>query len=393
MKRLTYFILLSLVPMIISAQATNELYRKYIEQYKKEAQNQQKKHGIPASITLAQGLLESAAGRSELATKANNHFGVKCTSDWKGESYRHDDETKQECFRKYKHAEESYEDHSLFLLRPRYKELFDLKITDYKGWAHGLKKCGYATDPGYAGKLIKIIEDYGLTQYDKPNTKKSDKEEQSSESAQANEPTAAVVPVVGAAAADNTTNETNKNDSKKESKKDRKKDSKNNNDKGGKNKEKSKEVTKKEEPKDNIIPPANKEEEQVAEQYQKVKMKSTDLVHEHQVYKCNGKKFIVAHAGDTFESIGLEYNIYESTLRKYNDIVNPKYQLEEGDKIYLQRKKKYAEKKYAHYRVHNDDNIWKIAQDKGMQMNSIYDLNGIPRGENVMKNQLLKLRK
>lgn len=137
-------------------------YVDYINQYKQIALEQQRLHNIPASITLAQGLLESAAGKSELATKANNHFGIKCTSDWKGESYRHDDETKQECFRKYRHAEESYEDHSKFLLRDRYKPLFALSVQDYKGWARGLRECGYATDPKYPEKLIRIIEDYGL---------------------------------------------------------------------------------------------------------------------------------------------------------------------------------------------------------------------------------------
>ena len=134
----------------------------YIEQYRDIAIAQQREHGIPASITMAQGLLESGAGQSDLARKAHNHFGIKCTSDWKGDSYRHDDDRKQECFRKYRHARESYEDHSKFLLRDRYKSLFSLPLTDYKGWAAGLSKCGYATDPKYPEKLIKIIEDYRL---------------------------------------------------------------------------------------------------------------------------------------------------------------------------------------------------------------------------------------
>ncbi len=137
-------------------------YVQYIEQYRDIAIEQQRLHRIPASITMAQGILESGAGKSELALKANNHFGIKCTSDWKGESYRHDDDKKNECFRKYRHASESYEDHSKFLLRDRYKQLFSLPLTDYKGWARGLKQCGYATDPQYPDKLIRIIEEYGL---------------------------------------------------------------------------------------------------------------------------------------------------------------------------------------------------------------------------------------
>ncbi len=125
------------------------------------------KYDIPASITLAQGLLESGAGMSELARKGNNHFGIKC-HDWGGATTYHDDDEEQECFRKYRDVYESYEDHSRFLARqPRYRSLFRLKRTDYKGWARGLKKCGYATSPTYANKLIGIIELYKLHKYDK----------------------------------------------------------------------------------------------------------------------------------------------------------------------------------------------------------------------------------
>lgn len=128
-----------------------------------------KTHGIPASITLAQGCLESGDGNSELATKANNHFGIKCHRDWKGKSYyKKDDDPGKSCFRKYSSPAESYKDHSDFLrYRERYAFLFDLEITDYKSWCHGLKRAGYATAPDYAQKLIKIIEDYQLYKYDK----------------------------------------------------------------------------------------------------------------------------------------------------------------------------------------------------------------------------------
>ena len=126
-----------------------------------------KKYHIPASITLAQGLLESGAGQSTLARKSNNHFGIKCGSDWRGKTVRHDDDARGECFRAYKHPKQSYEDHSKFLAnRPRYAFLFKLKITDYKGWARGLKKAGYATNPRYADQLIDIIELYDLHKYD-----------------------------------------------------------------------------------------------------------------------------------------------------------------------------------------------------------------------------------
>lgn len=119
---------------------------------------------------MAQGLLESGAGQSTLARKSNNHFGIKCGSDWRGKTVSHDDDARGECFRAYKHPKESYEDHSKFLAgRSRYASLFKLKITDYKGWARGLKKAGYATNPRYADQLIGIIELYELHKYDEKN--------------------------------------------------------------------------------------------------------------------------------------------------------------------------------------------------------------------------------
>ena len=131
-----------------------------------------RKYGVPASITLAQGILESGSGKSKLASEANNHFGIKCHDTWNGATMHMDDDAPNECFRKYKSDEQSFEDHSLFLKKPRYEELFTLEITDYKGWAHGLKKCGYATSSTYAKNLIDLIEKHQLSQFDteqKPN--------------------------------------------------------------------------------------------------------------------------------------------------------------------------------------------------------------------------------
>jgi len=148
------------------SQRPGSAYQWYIEQYYLLAQEQMQKYKIPASITLAQGLLESAAGQSTLAVKANNHFGIKTPGGWTGPYVLRDDDRPNERFRKYKSVKESFEDHSLFLLKPRYARLFELDIMDYKGWAHGLKACGYATSPSYAHSLISIIENWKLTQYD-----------------------------------------------------------------------------------------------------------------------------------------------------------------------------------------------------------------------------------
>lgn len=139
----------------------------YINEYAQISKEEMLQYGIPASITLAQGILESGAGAGELTKKANNHFGIKCHTGWEGDRAYHDDDEKGECFRKYKNPKYSYRDHSLFLTqRSRYKDLFTLRKDDYKGWAKGLRKAGYATDPKYPEKLIGIIERYNLQSYD-----------------------------------------------------------------------------------------------------------------------------------------------------------------------------------------------------------------------------------
>jgi len=138
----------------------------YIAKFKDDAIKEMYLHKVPACITLAQGMLESGNGNSDLCRKANNHFGIKCHKEWGGETYIMDDDEKNECFRKYSSALESYSDHSLFLYsRSRYASLFELPITDYKGWCYGLKAAGYATDPKYPERLIAIIEKYKLHEY------------------------------------------------------------------------------------------------------------------------------------------------------------------------------------------------------------------------------------
>lgn len=145
----------------------NDRIQMYIEEYAEIAKSEMVHYGIPASIKLAQGILESGAGVGNLAARSNNHFGIKCHTGWEGERVYHDDDEKGECFRKYNHPKYSYRDHSLFLTnRSRYRDLFSLRKDDYKGWARGLRKAGYATDPRYPEKLIGIIERYNLNQYD-----------------------------------------------------------------------------------------------------------------------------------------------------------------------------------------------------------------------------------
>lgn len=142
----------------------------YIERFKGIAITEMNQYGVPASITLAQGLFESGNGNSDLAKIANNHFGIKCTSDWRGQSYYRDDDQQNDCFRVYDNPDDSYRDHSQFLKRKHYAFLFELDKNDYKGWARGLKKAGYATNPKYPDLLIGIIERYHLDQFDRPES-------------------------------------------------------------------------------------------------------------------------------------------------------------------------------------------------------------------------------
>lgn len=175
MKKL-FLVTILLLSTCVFSFGQNKAYEAYIKKYQSMAIDQMLRYKIPASITLAQGLLESGAGQSRLTREAHNHFGIKCGSSWTGPYYVMDDDYKNEHFRAYKNAKQSYEDHSKFLTQNRrYHKLFELKITDYKGWAKGLKAAGYATNPNYARSLIQIIEDYKLYRFDKYKGKKASK--------------------------------------------------------------------------------------------------------------------------------------------------------------------------------------------------------------------------
>ena len=170
--------------LILPAQKKNKAYEDYVEKYSSLAIKHRDKYKIPASITLGQGVLESGAGLSELARASNNHFGIKCHSDWTGERVYRKDDNPNDCFRKYNSVEDSYEDHSKFLIQnSRYAVLFTYKITDYTSWAKGLQTSGYATDKGYANKLITLIEDYQLYKYDEKYSpaEKNEKKKESKE--------------------------------------------------------------------------------------------------------------------------------------------------------------------------------------------------------------------
>ena len=168
MKKVLLAIALILGLSVSAQRNAGTPQERYIARYATIAVNEMYRTGVPASITLAQGIIESRSGQSTLAVDGNNHFGIKCHNSWKGRTMLADDDRKNECFRVYDSAEESFRDHSDFLrYRDRYKFLFDFRTTDYKSWAYGLKQAGYATDPSYASKLIQCVEDYNLSRYDR----------------------------------------------------------------------------------------------------------------------------------------------------------------------------------------------------------------------------------
>jgi len=169
MKRIFYFLMLFIIPYGLSAQKQSEVTLNYINKYKGIAIKEMERTGIPASITLAQAIVESGSGESNLAKKANNHFGIKCKTEWTGEKFYQDDDAKNECFRVYPSAESSFIDHSNFLKdRPNYASLFELDPVDDTAWAFGLKKAGYATQKDYPSKLLNMIDLYELSQYNFP---------------------------------------------------------------------------------------------------------------------------------------------------------------------------------------------------------------------------------
>lgn len=329
MKKILTLIYLSALAICAYAQSQNPLYLEYIAKYRDLAIEQQRKHRVPAAITMAQAILESAAGTSELATKANNHFGIKCTSDWVGKTYTHDDDRPNECFRRYAEASYSYEDHSLFLLRKRYESLFALPLGDYKAWAYGLKNCGYATDPKYPEKLIKLIEQYNLQSLTLDKTLQAAGFVKEADTTWTN---TELQPDVIAHAA-----------------------------KGGIN--------------DYVYPP----------------LEDLTLYNDHPSGYRNGVRYVIASPGETYASLAYYLNLREKTLRKYNDALDAR-DLKEGDMVYVYPKKNKAARKYSYYYFRPGDTAWEIAQKYGIKLKSLYKLNGIPYGTELKTQQRLLLR-
>lgn len=324
MLRFTLFLLAFGGPLLLFAQVPQI---DYIERYKKVAVSEMERSGIPASITLAQGILESSSGQSELATRAKNHFGIKCHKVWKGPTYYKEDddlnskgELIKSCFRSYDSPLESYHDHSEFLMsRSRYAFLFDLEKKDYKGWAHGLKKAGYATNPQYGFKLIKVIEKYGLWKFDHLSSQIL--VEKTNDHVVIGEPVRITEPVKSA-------------------------------------------------PVDVEVQPTEKPKLPIPQGPKYTKT----------AFSINGLQTVFVQPEDSWESISKRYNISVSALIEYNQTPL----LEEigvGNYIFLQKKKKRHKGKQKIHIVKENESMLKIAQRYGMRVEKLIKKNRLTFGQ------------
>lgn len=348
----------------LKAQSYQERAQAYIKQYCRLAVLEQQRSGIPAAITLAQGIHETSAGASELATNANNHFGIKCKKSWTGETYSYTDDAPDECFRKYKAAEESYKDHSDYLATsPRYAELFKLSPTDYAAWAIGLRKCGYATNPKYATILIKLVEDYHLQEYtyvamQNPGAYTTDiakvekeiiPEKDAPETASADILPTTPSPVVGTTYGMPTPN-----------------------------------------PKSNIKVNNDYHDETVAikqaEQTQEDKPITYPPFGEQ--VRVHGLKAVYARKGDMPLEYALKHDIRYERLLEFNDISDKPL----PDNMYLYLERKHARGMNATHIVKEGENMLKIAQYEGMQIKSIRMLNKLAMGEEPVAGTVLQLQ-
>ena len=332
---------------IFSLQAQTRLkpYDEYINQYAGIAVEQQNLHGIPASITLAQGLLESGAGKSEMARQSNNHFGIKCHNSWKGETVTFFDDGMNSCFRKYDRVEDSYEDHSQFLVQgKRYAFLFKLDIKDYKGWAEGLQKAGYATDRTYAEKLIRVIETYNLNEFSDGKTVKKAKEKAAKKSR-------AEKLAERQAKKNKTTAERSKvfnNDALK-----------------------------------------NARDYHVME-YQPAEEVINPLA-SHEISYMGTTPYIVAQYGDSFSGIAEEFGISAGRIRSINEFPG-NYKLTPGEFVYLDKKTNWWEGEYPLHKVKQGETMHDISQKYGLQLKALYKLNNMNPGDPIKAGDKIKLR-
>lgn len=352
----------------------------YIKKWAPTAVKEMYRSGVPASITLAQGMLESRFGQSALATEGNNHFGIKCHKDWTGRSMKVDDDAKGECFRVYDSPEESFADHSDFLrYRDRYKFLFDLKPTDYKGWAYGLKKAGYATSPTYAQSLIRYIEQYKLYEYDTLTAEEAESLANSIEYASESSGS-------GSGKGGTSVSESKKGGSTVSSSKKKSRASKRAARRAKRNaKKKVEEIDYHKLP---DSPNSIEEPKKITNgRYEEVQFS----LH-REAYSKNGVPFITSIEGETYSSIAKSYDLSLKEILRFNDL-NGSKELLPGTVVYLQSKKNKSEKGLDKYIVGSDgESLWDICQRFGVKMKSVCKMNGFSASYEPSEGDTIVLR-
>lgn len=335
------FLVLLFLGTALYAQSDREV--EYVQNHAFMAVAEMELYKIPASITLAQGILETGGGQSRLAEQANNHFGIKCKKEWTGATITHDDDAIGECFRKYNSVEESYRDHSKFLAeRPYYKRLFDLRLTDYKGWAHGLKRAGYATNPRYAYILISKIEKLNLNAFDRINkTQVYDK----------------LVDLYGPV-----------------------------------NRTLVDPLYEEKEKQETIIAQQDITEKKKVEE---PKTKTMEVpkrpisprarVKRHPI----GREYIVVNSGETLNKIANMYDTEVKKLMNYNDLDRPE-DLRANQYLFFSRKRNRGAKKY--YKVQKGDNMYVISQKAGIKLKQLLRRNRVDESYKPVVGETLYLR-
>ena len=368
--------------------------QRYVNRFAALAVTEMYRSGVPASITLSQGLLESRYGLSALAAEGHNHFGIKCHNDWKGKSMKVDDDAKGECFRVYDADIDSFHDHSDFLrYRDRYKFLFDFAITDYKAWANGLKKAGYATDPAYPAKLIKLIEDYGLSRFD--TARPSD-----FETGGRFADLGAEVPSAGSGHTDKPLNnsalypKTPKQESTSQTETRAEKKAR------IKEEKKALKQRQKEARRHSVLPVAEPERlpesPLTLEEDEPVEKEQREEFHFQMgrpIYKQNGVPFLYAMEDETYRIIAEENNIMYKQLLRYNDLTADE-RLLPGTRVYLQAKKNQTRKGLDKYIVGQDgESLREICQRFGVKLSSIQKINGFNASHSLREGDTILLRK
>ncbi|MDE6624668.1 MAG: glucosaminidase domain-containing protein [Alistipes sp.] len=327
-------IVLSLIlaaTLSVAAAQTRQTREEYIDRYKSIAVSHMERYGIPASITMAQGILESDCGNSSLAARSNNHFGIKCKRNWTGERVYHDDDAKGECFRSYATVEESYRDHAEFLdSQPRYDSLFAYSSTDYKSWARGLKAAGYATAPDYAQRLVRIIEENRLYLLDRPDGERlyASQTGGSADAGQwlSDQSSVAEIAVAGTA-----------------------------------------------------VDPDN--------------YRVTINAHNgYNIYLTNGVHYILARENDTFEHIGREFRLSPRNLRKFNDLKDASAQPMTGEVVYIERKKKRWEGNARQHICRAGETAYAVGQAYAIRTRSVEKLNRLAAGAALAEGTQIRIR-